>query len=147
MAALRPYRRAAPTVSELHPHCVFTTKYRQPVLRGERATDLRDLLRQIGRSNDIEIPAGHIRPDPVRLRLSVPPPLAPRRVRQALKGQSSHHLLHERRSLRPEFWGQPLWARGYFVCSSGDVTAEMSAEYIRTQGAEPQDDEPCKVSA
>ena len=82
----------------------------------------------------------------MHLLLSVPPPLAPSRVLQAIKGKTSHPLLSDRRKLRQEFWGQPLWARGYFVCSSGNVTDEMSAEYIRPQAAEPQDDERFKIS-
>ena len=146
MAGMRTYRRAAHTVDELHYHFVFTTKSRTPVLRGEIAKEVRDLIRQICRSNDIESMAGHVRPDHVPLLLSVPPHLAPSRVMQAIKGKSSPYLLHERRSLRQEFWGQHLWARGYFVCSSGNVTDEMIAEYIRTQGAEPQDDERFKLS-
>jgi putative transposase len=146
MVGMRTYRRAAHTVYELHSHFVFTTKYRKPVVRGEIATTLRDLLRQICRSNDIEILAGHVRPDHVHLLLSVPPHLAPSRVRQAIKGKSSHSLLHERRRLRQEFWGQHLWARGYVVCSSGNVTDERIAEYIRPQGAESQDDERFKIS-
>ena len=88
----------------------------------------------------------HVRPDHVHLLLSVPPHLAPSRVRQAMKGQSSHSLLPERRRLRQEFWGQHLWARGSFVCSSGNVTDERIAAYLRTQGAEPQDDERFKIS-
>jgi putative transposase len=80
------------------------------------------------------------------LLLSVPPQLAPSRVMQAIKGKTSHHLLMDRRTLRSEFWGRHLWARGYFVCSSGNVTDEVIAEYIRLQGAEPQDDERFQVS-
>jgi len=143
---MRTYRRAAHSVYELHYHFVFTTKYRKPVLRGEIALEVRDLIRQICRSHDIDILAGHVRPDHVHLLLSVPPHLAPSRVMQAIKGKTSHHLLMDRRKLREEFWGRHLWARGYFVCSSGNVTDEMIEEYIRTQGAEPQDDERFKVS-
>ena len=143
---MRTYRRAAHSVYELHYHFVFTTKYRKPVLRGEIALEVRDLIRQICRSHDIDILAGHVRPDHVHLLLSVPPHLAPSRVMQAIKGKTSHHLLMDRRKLREEFWGRHLWARGYFVCSSGNVTDEMIQEYIRTQGAEPQDDERFKVS-
>ena len=65
---------------------------------------------------------------------------------QAIKGKTSHRLLMDRRKLREEFWGRHLWARGYFACSSGNVTDEMIEEYIRTQGAEPQDDEAFKIS-
>jgi putative transposase len=146
MVGMRTYRRAAHTVYELHYHFVFTTKYRKPVLRGDLAVEVRDLIRQICRSNDIEILAGHVRPDHVHLLLSVPPHLAPSRVMQAIKGKTSHVLLSDRRKLRREFWGQHLWARGYFVCSSGNVTDEMIEEYIRNQDAEPQDDQRFKIS-
>jgi hypothetical protein len=72
---------------ELRYHFVFTTKYRKPVLRGEIAVEVRELIRQICRSSDVNIPAGHVRPDHVHLLLSVPPHLAPSRVMQAIKGR------------------------------------------------------------
>ena len=146
MVGMRTYRRAAHTVYELHYHFVFTTKYRKPVLRGEIALEVRDLIRQICRGNNIEILAGHVRPDHVHLLLSVPPHVAPSRVMQAIKGKTSHALLSDRRKLRQEFWGQHLWARGYLVCSSGNVTDEMIEEYIRNQDAESQDDHRFKIS-
>src|ERR1043166_3699012 len=110
MVGMRTYRRAAHTVYELHYHFGFTTKYRKPVLGGEIALEGRELIRQLCRGNDSEILAGHVRPDPMHLLLSVPPPLAPSRVRQALKGKTSHPLLSDRRTLRQEFWGHALWA-------------------------------------
>ena len=60
---------------------------------------------------------------------------------QAVKGKTSHHLLQDRRSLRREFWGRHLWARGYFVATTGNVSDEMIAEYIENQDAESQDDD------
>ena len=129
-----------------HYHFVFIPKYRKPVLTGDVGTELRDLIREICRSEDIEILQGHIRPDHVHLLLSVPPHLAPSRVMQAVKGKTSHHLLAGHRKLRAEFWGRHLWARGYFVATSGNVTDDVVAEYIRLQGVEPQDDEHFRVS-
>ena len=146
MGGMRTYRRASHSVYELHYHFVFTTKYRKPALAGDVALEVRGMIRQICRANDIEILAGHVRPDHVHLLLSVPPHLAPSRVMQAIKGKTSHRLLMDHRKLRAAFWGRHLWSRGYFVCSSGNVTDEMIAEYIRTQDAEPQDDDRFKVS-
>jgi putative transposase len=146
MVAMRTYRRAAHTVYELHYHFVFITKYRKPVLRGEVAVEVREMIRQICRGNDIEILAGHVRADHVHLLLSVPPHLAPSRVMQAIKGKTSHRLLMNWKRLREQFWGRHLWARGYFVCSSGNVTDDVIEEYIRLQGAEPQDDERFEIS-
>jgi putative transposase len=100
---MREYRRAAHTVYSLHYHFVFIPKYRKPVLKGEVGTELRDLIREICRSQDIEILQGHIRPDHVHLLLSVPPHLAPSRVMQAIKGKTSHHLLMDHRKLRSEY--------------------------------------------
>ena len=143
---MRELRRAAHTVYSLHYHFVFTTKYRKPVLVGEIGHSVRDLIREICRSEDIEILQGHVRPDHVHLLLSAPPHLAPSRVMQAIKGKTSHHLLAGHRKLRAEFWGRHLWARGYFVATSGNVTDETIAEYIRLQGAEPQDDDRFRVT-
>ena len=78
--------------------------------------------------------------------MSVPPNLAPSRVMQAIKGKTSNQLLREFRALNKEFWGRHLWARGYFVASSGNVTDEVIAKYIALQGAEPQDNDKFKIS-
>ena len=140
-ARVSTYRRASHTVYLLHYHFVFITKYRKPVLRGDVAVKLRELVREICRSNDIEIMRGHVSRDHVHLLLSVPPNLAPSRVMQAIKGKSSHHLLRNFRGLQKEFWGRHLWARGYFVASSGNVTDEVLAHYIEHQDVDPRDDE------
>ena len=66
--------------------------------------------------------------------LSVPPSLSPSRVMQLIKGKSSHRLMRDFRSIRKEFWGRHLWARGYFVASTGNVSDEVIAKYIELQG-------------
>ena len=140
------YRRSSHTVYAIHYHFVFTTKYRKPLLQGEVALQLRDLIREICRARDIEILAGHVRPDHVHLVVSVPPELAPSRVMQAIKGRTSHHMLMNWRRLRKECWGQHLWARGYFVCTTGNVSDEMIQEYVKNQGADPREDERFKIT-
>ena len=59
------YRRTSHTVHRLRYHFVFITKYRKPVLRGDIAKEIRDLVREICRTHDIEIVRGHVRPDHV----------------------------------------------------------------------------------
>ena len=39
----------------------------------------------------------------------------------------------EYKELNRQFWGKHLWARGYFAASSGNVTDEVIAEYIKNQ--------------
>jgi putative transposase len=52
---------------------------------------------------------------------------------QRLKGKSFHKLLHSFESLRRQYWGCHLWARGYFCCSSGNVTDDVIKAYIEHQ--------------
>ena len=61
------------------------------------------------------------------------------RLLQELKGRTSYKLLQEFAHLRKEFWGRHLWARGYFVCSSGNVTDEAIVAYIENQAREASD--------
>ncbi len=58
-----------------------------------------------------------------------------------LKGKSSHKLLRKFKHLKKRYWGQHLWARGYWVATSGNVTDEVWMEYIKNQEPPKPDDE------
>lgn len=55
---------------------------------------------------------------------------------QYMKGTTSRKLQMEYKEINKEFWGRHLWARGYFVASSGNVTDEIIQEYIKNQDLE-----------
>ena len=133
------YRKSSHTVYDIKHHIVWITKYRKPVLRGEIAQRLRDLIREICKARDIEILKGHVSRDHVHVFLSVPPHLSVSQLVQSLKGKTSRKLLMEYKSLSRAFWGRHIWARGYFVASSGNVTDEVIMKYIEEQGKEPPD--------
>jgi len=134
------YRKGSHTVYDLKYHIVWITKYRKAVLRGEIGVRLRELTRQTCEAQEVYIEKGHIALDHVHLLLSVPPNIAVSDLVQRLKGRSSRKMLDEFGELRRQFWGQHLWARGYFVASSGNVTDEVIAQYIEMQNEKPQND-------
>ena len=72
--------------------------------------------------------------DHVRLMVSNPPKLSASDLAQYVKGRSSHLLHREFAELRRRYWGQQLWARGYFCASAGTVTDEMIRAYLAQQG-------------
>ncbi len=137
----KAYRKGSHTVYQCHYHFVFIPKYRKPILRGEVALAVRDLVREVCKAYDIEILKGHVRPDHVHLLLSVPPTMAPSRVMNAIKGRSSNRLMRKYRELNRQFWGRHLWSRGYFVATSGNVTDDVLKRYIEDQDVEPQNDD------
>ena len=133
---MKDYRRGAHTVFEIHLHLVWTTKYRKPALRGEVGVRVRELIRQVCKQHEVTIMRGHVAKDHVHLFVSIPPQVTISRLVQWLKGKTSYKLLGEYGHLRKQFWGRHVWARGYFCCSSGNVTDEVILEYIANQQEE-----------
>lgn len=137
---MKEYRHGAHTVFEIHLHVVWTTKYRRAALTGEVATRVRDLIREICGQHEVTIMKGHVAKDHVHLFVSIPPQVTISRLIQWLKGKSSYKMLGEFPHLQKQFWGRHMWARGYFCCSSGNVTDEVIAEYIANQSHDRDDD-------
>ena len=120
---------------------VFCTKYRYRILTGEVATRCRELIREVCTANYIDIVSGSLSPDHIHLLLSVPPSLSLSKVLQYIKGKSSRKLLQEFEHLRKRYWGQHLWARGYFAVTVGNVNSEAVQRYIEQQEAHHKKDD------
>ena len=138
---MEKYRKSSHTVYDLKYHIVWITKYRKPVLSGEVSKRVRALIREICKSMDVEIVKGHISRDHVHLFVSVPPHISVSKLVQSLKGKTSRKLMTEYKRLSQAFWGRHIWARGYFVVSSGKVTEDVIKKYIEDQGKELPDGE------
>ncbi|RJQ27923.1 MAG: IS200/IS605 family transposase [Peptococcaceae bacterium] len=134
------YRKGSHTVYNIEYHIVWVTKYRYQVLRGEIALRTRDLVRQSCLSRGITIIRGSVSKDHVHLLISCPPSLAPAKIVQYLKGRSSRLLQQEFEHLRKKYWGQHLWARGYFCATVGAITEDMVKEYVENQQTDGPED-------
>jgi len=134
------YRSNSHSKYDIKYHFVWVTKYRKGILKGAVATRTRDLVREICRTHDIEILEGAVSGDHVHVLLSCPPNLSASKIMQYIKGKTSRKLMMEFKHIQKQYWGRHLWARGYFVASSGNVTDEVIMAYIRGQdGTEPGD--------
>lgn len=127
------YRKGSHTIFDLKYHIVWITKYRKPILTTKRALRVRELIREICLAHSVNILKGHVSKDHVHLLVSVPPQLSVSTLTQYFKGKTSRKLLQEDKQLSKLYWGQHLWARGYFAVSSGTVTDEAIMEYIQHQ--------------
>lgn len=116
------YRTSAHAIWDVKYHIVWITKYRYKVLCGEVAEPARDLVRQICAAREVTIVRG-----------AASPQLAPAKLVQYLKGRSSRMLQEEFPHLRKRYWGQHLWARGYFCATVGAVDEKTIREYIENQ--------------
>jgi len=140
------YRRRAQAVFDLKYHVVWITKYRYKVLKGRVAERARDLIRQICEAHDVVIVRGAVSPDHIHILLSAPASLAPAKLVQYIKGRSSRRLQDEFPELRKRYWGQHLWARGYFCAMVGAVDETTIRQYIENQKWD-EDDQGFKITA
>ncbi len=124
------YRHTAHATFDLKYHVIWITKYRYKILRGRVAERARDLIRQVCQAREVVIIGGAVSPDHIHMLLSAPPHLAPAKLVQYIKGRSSRKLQEEFPELRKRYWGQHLWACGYFCATVGAVDEQMIKAYI-----------------
>ena len=91
---MEEYHHGAHSVFSIHLHLVWITKYRKPVLVGDVAHRVRDIVRQLCAAQSVEIIRGSVSRDHIHLFVSIPPQVTISRLVQKLKGKSSHVLLH-----------------------------------------------------
>ena len=101
----------------------------------------RDLIRRICSEQRAEIILGVVSADHIHLLLSIDPSISVSTLIKFLKGKSSHLLQTRFETLRKRYWGQHLWARGYFAVSVGNVTDEIIRNYLEHhfEGTETED--------
>ncbi|MBP9748680.1 IS200/IS605 family transposase [Patescibacteria group bacterium] len=124
------YRKGSHTIFSLQLHIIWITKYRYKVLKGEIADRTRQLVRRICAEERAEILSGVVSPDHIHILVSIDPSISVSTLVKYLKGKTSHTLQMEFHSLKKRYWGQHLWARGYFAVSVGNVTDAVVKQYI-----------------
>ena len=88
-------------------HVIFCPKYRRKVLVGDIEKDLKEILYEVAKENDVEIKALEIMPDHVHMFISFDPRQHIQKLIQAFKGKSSRILREKYPSLKsrlPSLW-------------------------------------------
>ena len=137
---MNEYNKGSHTVYDIKYHVRWVTKYRYKVLSKPISSRLRELIRQGCEARDITIVRGSIGRDHVHMLIGCSLNIAPSKVVQYLKGRSSRLIQDEFPELKKKYWGQHLWARGYFCATVGSVTEETIKRYIESQELSDKED-------
>jgi putative transposase len=108
---------------------------------GDVAHRVRELIREICAANYVQILSGSMSPDHIHLLVSVPPSVSLSKLLQYIKGKSSRKIMMEFAHLRKRYWGQHIWARGYFAVTVGNLNERQVQEYIENQELHHQQDD------
>ena len=84
--------------------------------------------------------SGNVSPDRVHMLISALPHLSISKIVQYIKWKSSRKLQGEFQELKKRYWGYHLWARGYFVATSGQISIHEVQKYIEEQEEHHKDD-------
>lgn len=132
-------RKSSHTTTNIMVHLVWITKYRYPVLRGDIKKRCHQLIIQICDAMDIRIIGGVVSTDHIHLHIEYPPKLSISDIVKRLKGRTSNKIQMEYPRLEKRYWGKHLWAIGYGAWSTGNITKEILAEYLKHHGSKPNE--------
>ena len=93
---------------------------------------LKEIFSEIAKQYEFEIEEMGVQTDHVHLFVCAPPRYSPANLANILKSISSRKMMEEFPKLKRHLWLGKLWARGYYVGTSGDkVTTDEIKKYIR----------------
>lgn len=124
-------KRTRHAVYNIRYHFVWIPKFRRPVLVGDIAKRLVELLHE--KTNELggEILDVTVQPDHVHLFCSFPPTIAPYQIMYRLRGFTAHELRKEFPELTTRL--PNLWTRSYYVGTAGHVSAATIKRYMDEQ--------------
>lgn len=125
------YEKGGHTKWECKYHVVWIPKYRFKILVGKVRDWLKQVLQQECETLEVEITKGTIADDHVHMVFQIPPKHSVAYVMQELKRKSAKRLVDRFPELRKRYWGQHIWARGYFVSTVG-IDEEAIRRYIQS---------------
>ena len=132
-------RKSSHTTTNIMVHIVWITKYRYPILRGDIKKRCHQLIIQICDSMDIRIIGGVVSREHIHLHIEYAPKLSIFDIVKRLKGRTSNKIQMEFPQLKKRYWGKHLWAIGYGAWSTGNITKEILAEYLKHHGKRPNE--------
>ena len=113
-------------------HIVFIPKYRRKTMYGKVGEDVREILRILCGYKKVEIIEGAVCSDHVHLCVSIPPKLSVSDFMGYLKGKSALMIFDKHPDMGSK-WNRHFWARGYYVCTIGNITEDAIKRYIKEQ--------------
>ena len=135
---MNPYKTKSHSKFLLRYHLVFVTKYRRKILSASFDEYVKGELTRISRLPDsrFSIEVMETDKDHVHMMISSEPTVSPASFARRLKQMSTMSAWKEFPDyLRKTYWhDRVLWSSGYFVCTTGDASAETIRHYIENQG-------------
>lgn len=115
-------------------HLVFVTKYRKEIFTtDEMRTDMKNILLDIAKNNDVEVNSLEVTPDHVHMLISFKPKYAASSIVKALKGASARAWFKQYPDTKKLLWKGHLWSPSFFMSTVGDTPERAIKDYVENQ--------------
>lgn len=122
-------------VYNTHYHLIWCTKYlNQIFFNTVLAREIKDILLETAKLNEIKVEKIEVMPEHVHLLISFKPSKSGSSVVKALKGRSGRIFLKKHSEIKQsKMWGGHLWSPSYYFGSVGNMSKETVEKYINDQ--------------
>ena len=96
---------------------------------GQIKADIREILKKLYEYKKVEIIEGAVCSDHVHLCVSIPPQLSVSEFVGYLKGKSTL-IIFDKHPEHGTKWDRKFGARGYYICTVGNIAEEAIRKYI-----------------
>ncbi|GAA2958116.1 IS200/IS605 family transposase [Lactobacillus kefiranofaciens subsp. kefirgranum] len=122
-------------VYNAHYHLIWCTKYRNQIFTNpDLAQEMRELLKQTAKDNQIKIEKMEVMPEHIHLLISFRPSKSGSSVVKALKGRSGFLFFKNHPEIKQnKMWDGHLWSPSYYFGSVGNMSKEVVEKYINDQ--------------
>lgn len=124
------YKLSSQACFNISYHITFCTKRRKRILIGDIVTETENKINEICKQNEIVIDKISVMPDHVHLFVSAKPTLAPHKIVNLIKSETSVFL----RNKYPQTKKLPcMWSPAYYIGTVGCVSESVVKMYIENQ--------------
>ena len=135
------YRKSSHATFDCRYHLVWITKWRNEAIGGKFKENLEKRLRELCAKMYVNVLNIGMEDDHVHMYISIPPAKSVSYIVNRLKGVTSKEMMEKHKEyLKKWYWAEEstLWARGYFVATVGEMTAEVVRDYVASQWSEKE---------
>jgi putative transposase len=119
-------------------HCIICVKYRRRVLTDPLAEYIFDIFRRIGANHNITLLEANHDIDHIHVLMKIHPNTHLSTFFNAFKSASSRLVKRDFPEVTTKLWKKYFWSSSYCLLSVGGASLEAVADYIETQGEQPE---------
>lgn len=130
------YHHRSHNKTKLFVHLIFVTKYRKPLLSGDIAFNIKQVIFETAKTNHWYIKKMEADTDHIHILLHYPPNDSIQHIASVLKQTSTYRIWKTHSHLLSmQYWKEhTFWSDGYFAASTGDASTVIIEKYIAGQG-------------